>query len=334
CVNERILNTLADRLLPTEVYAEAYRVLISSEKQLNKILFRQACVDHIVEKLFSISAQDEYKVLWNAIFHQWVENVVVDWLRSSDAVYNHCNMLCSFNASDKYAWLMYSVRGLVIEIMNMQPTPWQTATVTDVEEMRMALILTRIVEADAVYANHRGKYAGMSLYDINRLVTINSQRINESKIRLNASCRVLGWVQWTKTIYTHRVRKEVEDELKYAPFFDMIGCMRVHTINAESVANGKQVTAMVILKMLSVDEWKWDFPQNVLHDVLERYYMTGCPIFLKRYLPFPQRGMKQLKWNRRKWLLLAWRAKPSATPSFHQIRLLPTDLIRKLILYL
>jgi hypothetical protein len=84
----RISHNLPSLLTQEAYHGHALAALQRAESALERVLFKQACLDHLLVRLLAIHDAKEYTTM-QSNFVAWAEIVVLDWLASSTSSYVH-----------------------------------------------------------------------------------------------------------------------------------------------------------------------------------------------------------------------------------------------------
>lgn len=87
----RIDASLPSLLMPEAVHAYAHAALVRAEQPLERVLFKQACLDHLIARLMAVHDAAEYARVQDD-FVEWAEHVVLEWLALPDVP--HAHALC------------------------------------------------------------------------------------------------------------------------------------------------------------------------------------------------------------------------------------------------
>ncbi|AYV80512.1 MAG: hypothetical protein Harvfovirus2_42 [Harvfovirus sp.] len=316
-------------LLPENILPQAREALVLAESTLNRILFKQACMDHLLKELLAVSSSVQYAEI--AKFIVWAENLCIKWLGTSGAGDNHIQTLTKADEP-----LPEAIRSLLRALLpgravkaaepHLRCVRWRKKSdaspvvITPEDELLLEPIRERIKEAKAQFQLHVGKYSELSLQEIHRLTTIVTERTGRSDLQLQASAWVWACAQWTKRTHTATdpVIKRLVAQLKLASCFGItritelkhgdeirngIEYVTPGTVDVkEAMINDRHVTAMVSIDTIVSTP---SLTPGQIFGALVRYNMPSDMLFIQRYLHVPLEAIKHFRWNRRKWLFCA-----------------------------
>ncbi|AYV82504.1 MAG: hypothetical protein Hyperionvirus1_83 [Hyperionvirus sp.] len=353
---------LPERLLPFGIHCQAHFDLVSAEDKLGYLLLKQECIDYLVNRLIGVTEPAEYTCLQSG-FVEWSEGVIINWLGTTAS--DHIRVLKSKPLPQAIAIFMRSLlpgravkaAGLDLRIVRWREMPLVAAPavtpviVTEADELLLAPIRRRILEAEGVYEAYKKKCCELSLFDIHRLTSICRNRMDPTNEMLKATAWVWACSQWTKR--RHRspdaIITRLGPQLLNVPFgttriieskrgevlvrliqYIKPGAVAGNPIH-EKIINDRNITALISLESApnepdAVPPSSRPLPPSLtlIAGALERYSMPNSMPFLTANLRFPLQSQKQLRWNRRRWIFLIRFSRPGS----NHISILPKDLFR------